>query len=1108
MRRLRRRKKMIGIKQLMAVNWNAGASSVPSYESFTIPSPHDFLSKETPGSNMDSSSLTGRKRPVSGADHIHQESSTFETQLQHALGKRCDIDVVSASQQPLDGCVESARLLQQAPSIGVKQIVVKLSDCVKQTASTSAESTVHRCEPVKDTGMEEKFQHETHRAAWNNATACTDTRQSNHAQNCKHPDSQACPQNVKVTPTVPVLHQALQPPGERWPKDPAEVPQKETRSGPSTGGDDSSNLPSNEESCCVKDSSSGQARSGFEHGLPGRSDGCSFSYASNSSWMESNNACRSCLATLPMNNQAVSRCHACVGTRFPTLCNFRRGVPRDVRYFVERASLGQLKCYPSRIEPPACCQRMDFEAGVQPPVMYDAQAIKQPGLDVHLRSPVRGSVVIPSGTGDGHTFGTHYIPGDDMLMCPAPWVHNSRIFPGVPAMCVSQPPKFHSVGVNYTSETSKKDHTSQPKQNQDKLEAEPHLPEMPDPVYPPAHCNNQTSSFVTDLDMNTQRQLEEQIAHEILVLSQKLANLQARYGTRRPVHNNSKPAVLSCPQTPLLLDNTQGSRRDVKTCKPRAPTAGQCVKGEEAVHPQPGMSTSRYTHRQQPDSRCPAEDRKLANRTSGSTNKRGTSTARQLSNRGNDSGASVSFNLHSLISPRCKAASGNSTAGSRASSTYYGCPHGATETGPVQKVLSEGVECGKLSNKKSRTIASPYRKRVEIPTEEVVEECSYSDDMQDHLRTDGADMEGYPNGSKRFDWVKTLRFGGAGVRGELGCADFASEVNGKSSSSQKEFAEVDPETWLRDSGEHECYHARNGAIPPSKTKSVQDGRVSSDSAHIETYSQCQTDVEHDRNDHNENRQKRRLDRSIKTSKRTPSPSPDAHAHYDEVGGLDSRLAHHLVKAGLRRAPSFWRVPGISRVPSNPRNLKKKKKKKKTTFRSQSPTKDGGRRCRRKTLFDSTPLVNPNPAQALAPEEIFGGRRDDENHLWRFKEEKQTPRECDHAVDGQWHKKNADYEAEYETFVENTDVRLHENLENEYTSVVNREAPTITSHREEDEQRRRIPFSMPTQRKTLLSEVLPARALRWLRSKPFGIPKKQQENVAGISLTTESRAPWL
>lgn len=101
MRRLRRRKKMIGIKQLMAVNWNAGASSVPSYESFTIPSPHDFLSKETPGSNMDSSSLTGRKRPVSGADHIHQESSTFETQLQHALGKRCDIDVVSASQQPL-----------------------------------------------------------------------------------------------------------------------------------------------------------------------------------------------------------------------------------------------------------------------------------------------------------------------------------------------------------------------------------------------------------------------------------------------------------------------------------------------------------------------------------------------------------------------------------------------------------------------------------------------------------------------------------------------------------------------------------------------------------------------------------------------------------------------------------------------------------------------------------------------------------------------------------------------------------------------------------------------------------------------------------------------
>jgi hypothetical protein len=73
-----------------------------------------------------------------------------------------------------------------------------------------------------------------------------------------------------------------------------------------------------------------------------------------------------------------------------------------------------------------------------------------------------------------------------------------------------------------------------------------------------------------------------QIAQEILLLSQKLANLQARYGARRPVDNNTKPAVLSCPLTPLLLDITQ--ERDGKS-NPRAP------------------STSRITQKQQPESR-------------------------------------------------------------------------------------------------------------------------------------------------------------------------------------------------------------------------------------------------------------------------------------------------------------------------------------------------------------------------------------------------------------------------------------------------------------------------------------------------------------------------
>jgi len=51
----------------------------------------------------------------------------------------------------------------------------------------------------------------------------------------------------------------------------------------------------------------------------------------------------------------------------------------------------------------------------------------------------------------------HYVSGEDVMLCPAPWVHEGR------------------------------DESYQ----------------MPDPVYPPGHCNGITD----DLDMETQRHL-------------------------------------------------------------------------------------------------------------------------------------------------------------------------------------------------------------------------------------------------------------------------------------------------------------------------------------------------------------------------------------------------------------------------------------------------------------------------------------------------------------------------------------------------------------------------------------------------------------------------
>lgn len=215
---------------------------------------------------------------------------------------------------------------------------------------------------------------------------------------------------------------------------------------------------------------------------------------------------------------------------------------------------------------------MEFE-GAQAPMMYGAQAMKPVGGGRNMVQPSQGYTCEA----------THYIPGGDehVLVCPAPWVHKGRIFPGVPAMCVDQ----QKYEVNWAP--APECGAAQPKPTDEH--------EMPDPVFPPAH---HASNFAADLDMDNQRQLEEQIAHEILLLSQKLANLQGRYGARRVATDNAKPAVLSCPQTPLLLDN-----RDVK-CNSARIAPNQSMNDDTSQLRPATSSSSRASHRQS-ESRYP-----------------------------------------------------------------------------------------------------------------------------------------------------------------------------------------------------------------------------------------------------------------------------------------------------------------------------------------------------------------------------------------------------------------------------------------------------------------------------------------------------------------------
>jgi len=158
----------------------------------------------------------------------------------------------------------------------------------------------------------------------------------------------------------------------------------------------------------------------------------------------------------------------------------------------------------------------------------------------------------------------------------------------------------------------------------------------------------------------------------------------------------------------------------------------------------------------------------------------------------------------------------------------------------------------------------------------------------------------------------------------------------------------------------------------------------------------------------ESRLKRRPDSSSiesrpgKNGKRTLSP--------EEMGVLDSRINYHMLKAGLRR-----RAPSI-------RNALRVKKK---TFGSRSPRKDGGKRLRTRTMLDLN--LKAYSAKVVPHEEKFG-----------------PP--CQEGVDVQWQSEVADCEAEYETFVENTDVHGCE----EDTSNASREVPT--SEKEESQKR--------------------------------------------------------
>lgn len=97
MRRSRQRKKIIGSRQIGI--WSPGTSSGPSYEAFTIPTPRGYPLVEAPGNNVDTS-LTGRKRPASDAEHV-QDSAPCGSPRQNVVVERSESNDASTCQHLL-----------------------------------------------------------------------------------------------------------------------------------------------------------------------------------------------------------------------------------------------------------------------------------------------------------------------------------------------------------------------------------------------------------------------------------------------------------------------------------------------------------------------------------------------------------------------------------------------------------------------------------------------------------------------------------------------------------------------------------------------------------------------------------------------------------------------------------------------------------------------------------------------------------------------------------------------------------------------------------------------------------------------------------------------
>jgi hypothetical protein len=478
-------------------------------------------------------------------------------------------------------------------------------------------------------------------------------------------------------------------------------------------------------------------------------------------------------------------------------------------------------------------------------------------------------------------------------------------------------------------------------------------------IISPMHLKKMNIADVeAELEAEIQGQLEEEIGKEILILSRKLANLQARYGGKRMLKRGFKAAVLSCPETPLLLEasNLQNEGRPEilqnKFCSMGMLIADEALRGrlQSTSFLQSKDLESKSFLRPHSGERKSEVDGIPCFRSGGSL------------------GAPTRFPENNTQRHESDCCNPSNFTADLASNNFHEFSARGQKVPQFQVLTNFTKESlGETLKHKEASVSSCQNEGQAKANDDVASDIFSSEDLnKDEVAYSNSNGD-YHDSSRHFEWVKTLRSGVKGLHN--------STTQGSSSSPPVETMQIMPDcssigTPVKQAPEEilltrHCVadlpkELEADSTTPENKAIDTGGSLSAVDDHESCSLQRDVNVPPSRNGSQmlAKVQKRQLDSSFENR---PGKTGKLSINEEDTGFLDTRVALHLLKAGLKRAPSFGKRPGSSPLQANFCSK----------FESSNYRKDGRR-----------PVSSPFPANFCSKSQSSNYRKDSRSHFQR------------------------------------------------------------------------------------------------------------------------------